>query len=91
MAAVVLILAMTFAYLLFSENGVIHVYQLKIEKEALQKRITTLEQTKKILEQELIRLGSNPETVEAIIRQQLGFIRDDETLFIFPQEKPTGP
>lgn len=91
-AVIILTLALAFAYLLFGGNGVFHVYQLKNEKAKLEKRIFMLEQTKKALEQEVDRLsGNNPEAQEQVVREQMGMIREDETVYVFPEETTGEP
>jgi len=90
LAAVVIAVALAFAYLLFGDNGVLHVRQLKAEKVKLEKQIFVLEQTKKALQREIERLGSNPEAIEQVIREEMGLIREDETVFVFPPGEERG-
>ncbi len=91
LAAVVVSLALALAYLVFSDNGLLHVRQLSIGKMQIEKRSFDLEQTKLSLQEEIKRLDTNTEAQEQIIRQQMGMIREDETVFVFPEERRGEP
>ncbi len=84
-------LTLAMAYLLFSDNGLLHVHQLKVTKASLEKRIFDLEQTKLSVQEENERLAHSTEAQEQIIREQTGMVRDDETVFVFPEERAGEP
>jgi len=87
LAILVVLLTAALVYLLLGDKGLLHVRQLKIEQERLEKRVFELEQSKKELEEEIERLRNNSAAIEQMIRKEMGMIREDETLFIFPPEE----
>jgi len=89
--AVIGILILAVLYLMFGHNGLLHVRQLKREKAKLEKQIIQLEEAKNSLQLEIEKLQSNPEALEKVIREQMGMIRKDEMLFIFPKEEGGEP
>ena len=91
LAIVVVSVTLALAYLLFSDNGLLHVHQLTVGKAKLERRIFDLEQSKASLTEENGRLESSTETQEQVIREQTGMVREDETVFVFPEERTGEP
>ena len=61
------------------------------ERETYLKRISDLEQEKQSLLEEIKRLESDKEHIEALARKELGLIKDDEMLYRFVRKKEPNP
>jgi cell division protein FtsB len=77
-------------WLVVSPNGLYHVRQLKLEKAALDGRIAKLQQQKSDYEAKIVRLSTDSSIVEREIRDQLKYVRNDETVFVVPEATPGG-
>ncbi|QJT08223.1 FtsB family cell division protein [Oceanidesulfovibrio marinus] len=78
--------------LLVSDQGVFAYLELKGRYESLEERITELDQRNLELSQEIRLLKSDRFSVENILRQQMNFVKDDEILYVFPEEStPEAP
>lgn len=55
----------------------------------LQVDIEALKVEKERLQGEVMRLREDPETLELMIRQELGYVYPDETMIIMPKRKET--
>ncbi len=80
---------------LAGERGLIETMRAKRRHQALATSIRTLHRENARLREQARRLREDPQTIEAIARQELGFIRPDELLFIIrdmpPADDPTEP
>jgi cell division protein FtsB len=77
-------------YLVLSDNGLLHVHRLKVEKAKLEHQLTKLQHEKAETEARTKQLQTDPAAVEREIREQLKYVREDETVFIVPEATPTG-
>jgi cell division protein FtsB len=77
-------------YLALSDNGLLHVHRLKVEKAKLEHQLIRLQQEKAETEARTKQLLTEPSAVEREIREQLKYVREDETVFIVPETTPTG-
>ncbi|MDQ7003733.1 MAG: septum formation initiator family protein [Ghiorsea sp.] len=71
--------------LTFSEHGYFVFQQEKETMLQLQKDIKSLQIEKVRLQKEIIRLREEPEALEFLIRQELGYVYPDETMIIMPK------
>ncbi len=72
--------------LLVSDQGLFAYLELKERYTALEERIADLDQRNLELSQEIRLLKSDRFSVEKILRQQMNFVKDDEILYVFPEE-----
>jgi cell division protein FtsB len=72
---------------LLGEHGVLRHEKLREELEHVRELNTGLEADNKRLRAEAEALRSDPDYVEAVIRDELGWVRKNELIFIFPKEK----
>ncbi|MFW5735303.1 MAG: FtsB family cell division protein [Oceanidesulfovibrio sp.] len=84
---VLLLLNCFLAYrLLISDQGLFDYLELKKRYTVLEERIVELDQWNLELSQEIRLLKSDRFSVENILRQQMNFVKDDEILYVFPEE-----
>ncbi len=76
--------------MLASDQGVFAYRELKSEYNALALRLADQEQRNVALSQEIRLLQSDPEYLENVIRQRMNFVRDNEILYIFPDDAEEG-
>ena len=78
--------------MVWSDQGVFAYLELKNRYEALQSRIDSVDSRSLDLSQEIRRLKSDKAYQEKIIRERMNFVKQDEILYIFPEEngKPRG-
>lgn len=82
LAGLVLVVAVAGLQLLVGQRGVRDVYCLQAKKVALQEQKADLIEQKAEYEERIRRLRSDPAAVEREIREQLKFVRADETVFV---------
>ena len=87
----ILFLCLIVGWLGFGERGFIHLYKMDKEREAYLKKIGELEQENQSLLEEIKRLRSDKEHIEALARKELGLIKDDEMLYRFVRKKEPNP
>ncbi|MDP8225552.1 MAG: septum formation initiator family protein [Candidatus Lernaella stagnicola] len=78
-------------YLVLGDNGLLHVYRLKKEKEELEARKVELQHQEVEYQERIERLQSDPAVIEREIRQELKFVRADEKVFVIKPTKAGGP
>jgi cell division protein FtsB len=71
--------------LVFSKHGYFVLEQEKQELYQISQDIQALKAEKKRLQQEVIRLREDPEALEEVIHQELGYVYPDETMIIMPE------
>ena len=78
--------------MIWSDQGVFAYLELKNRYEVLQSKIDTVDSKSLDLSQEIRRLKSDKAYQEKIIRERMNFVKQDEILYIFPEEssKPRG-
>lgn len=88
---VLLLLNCFLAYrLLVSDQGLFAYLDLKKRYTVLEERIADIDQRNLELSQEIRLLKSDRFSVEKILRQQMNFVKDDEILYVFPEEPAPG-
>ncbi len=79
----ILLLSLMVAWLGFGEHGFVHLYQMERERASNLERIHHLEDENKELLEEINRLRTDREYIEAMGRRELGLIKNEETLYRF--------
>jgi len=78
--------------MIWSDQGIFAYLELKSRYETLQSRIDSVDGKSLDLSQEIRRLKSDKAYQEKIVRERMNFVKQDEILYIFPDEsaKPRG-
>lgn len=82
--AVGVLLAATFAG--FGVRESIHIWQMRRELRALERNVSTLTEKQKKLEEIAERLRSDPVYLEKLAREEVGMVREGETVLKFPSQ-----
>ena len=67
-------------FMVFGENSLTDLYQLKIKKDSLSKKNDAVKKENLSLYREIERLKNDPEYVEDVARKELGVIGKDEVI-----------
>jgi cell division protein FtsL len=73
------------------ERGFFEVYQFSRHLERVESQIRVLEEENQRLRKQVTRLGSDPEQVEKLAREDLGLARPDEIIFEIVDEPAQDP
>ena len=73
--------------LVWSDQGVFTYLELKNRYEALEEKIKGVDAESLDLSQEIRRLKSDKAYQEKVVRERMNFVKKDEILYIFPDEK----
>jgi len=76
--------------LIWSDQGVFAYLELKNRYEVLQAKIKDVDDHSLDLSQEIRRLKSDKAYQEKVIRERMNFVKQDEILYIFPDETSHG-
>ena len=74
-------------FIVFGENSLTDLYQLKIKKDNLSKKNDLLKKENLSLYREIERLKNDPEYVEDVARKELGVIGKDEVIIKVKKRK----
>ncbi len=74
----------------FGNEGWLRFYRLRQFERSLQKKITDLQEGNLLLQKETQSLR-DPESVETLVRDQMGYVRKNEILYEFAEEGPGHP
>jgi len=74
-------------FMVFGENSLTDLYQLKIKKDSLSKNNDALKKKNLSLYREIERLKNDPEYVEDVARKELGVIGKDEVIIKVKKRK----
>ena len=74
-------------FIVFGENSLTDLYQLKIKKDNLSKKNDVLKKENLYLYREIERLKNDPEYVEDVARKELGVIGKDEVIIKVKKRK----
>ena len=95
LAAATLIALLLVGIGILSPNGLPKTKQLQAEAQKLEKQVTKQEQQNQALKEEIELLNSDAKEAqrfqEHVIRQELGFVKDDEMVLLLPKEEPPPP
>ena len=72
------------AMIVYGSTGLLRVWQMKREVEALEHEIVTLRGETQELARTVDHLRGDPETIEKIAREELGYVRPGEKVLKFP-------
>ncbi len=72
------------AMMVYGSTGLLRVWQMKQEVEALEHEIVTLRGETQELVRTVDRLRSDPETIEKVAREEFGYVRPGEKVLKFP-------
>lgn len=89
--AVILLAAMLFAHVMFGVNGMVVYKQKRAEYEALQKQIVQVQQENDRYTQQIRGLKSDEKAIEKEAREQLGYARPGEYVYVPPTPAKPAP
>ncbi|HEV7502154.1 MAG TPA: septum formation initiator family protein [Vicinamibacteria bacterium] len=76
---------------LFGDRGLLHLIDQRHRAEALAREVEELEAENAHLATEITSLRSDPRAIERLAREELGFVRPGETLFLVRDPAPSAP
>jgi cell division protein FtsB len=74
-------------FTVFGDRGLLRIYHLAQEKEAIQKRATALQTENEQLKREIEALKTDRRYLESIARKDFGLVRKNEIIYQFPSKK----
>jgi len=90
--AVVLLAVGLFVHVMFGANGMVIYKQKRVERNALQKQIDQMQQDNERYTQQIQGLKSDQEAIEKEAREQLGYAKPGEYVYVAPvPAKPAPP
>lgn len=75
--------AIIFAFALFGDRGILHIFKQKNYQAELQQQLTEIEGTNAKLRQEIAALRGDRHYLERMARSQLGMVGEDEVVYQF--------
>lgn len=87
----VLLLGLTCLLLYFAfagSHGYLHLLQTRKESAALEKKSDSLEKEMRDLRRQIEALEQDPVALEKHAREEVGFAKPGETIYVFPSKKP---
>ena len=78
------VVALTLALAVYGGNQVLRVSHMRHELESMERDIVSLRARAEELSRAVERLRNDPGYVEKLAREELGFVRPDETILKFP-------
>ena len=73
--------------LLFSDHGYVVYQQEARELEQLRAENTSLKNDREYLAGEILRLRNDPDALEQLVHEELGYVHADEFMLVMPEEK----
>jgi cell division protein FtsB len=89
--AVALLAAWLFVHVMFGANGMVVYRQKRAEYQELHKHIVQVQQENERYTQQIQGLKSNQTAIEKEAREQLGYAKPGEYVYVPPAAKPTPP
>ena len=89
--AVALLAAWLFVHVMFGANGMVVYRQKRAEHQELHKRIVQAQQENERYTQQIQGLKSNQTAIEKEAREQLGYAKPGEYVYVPPAAKPAPP
>lgn len=90
LAALALLGLGALAMALFGADALPAVKKLKAEEAGLQGEVEALEKKREDLQRKTKRMQDDPRMIERKARQDLGMVREGETVIIIPDKDPNG-
>jgi cell division protein FtsB len=84
---VICILGPIVAWLVFGEQGLLHLYHTELERQAYTERIRQLTEENQALIDEISRLRTDMEYVESVARKHFNMVKPNEVIYRFGKEK----
>lgn len=72
--------------LVWSGQGFFSYLELKNRYQNLRQELETLEQSSRELSADIMRLESDPDYQERMIRERMNYVRENEVLYVFPKD-----
>ncbi len=79
-------LAFILFFTVFGDRGLLRIFELKQDKEKIEKRLAENRADNEKLKREIIALKSDRRYLESISRKDFGLVRSNEVIYQFPQE-----
>lgn len=76
-----------FYFALYGSHGYMHLLRSRTEAGSLQQKSESLDKEIRDLRRRIAALEQDPETLEKHAREQVGFSKPGETVYIFPSKK----
>jgi cell division protein FtsB len=73
--------------LLFSDRGYVVYQQEAQELEQLKSEIASLKNDREHLAREILRFRNDPDALEQLVHEELGYVHGDEFMLVIPEEK----
>jgi cell division protein FtsB len=89
--AVAVVAVLLFVHVMFGANGMVVYKQKRAEYEALRKKIAQVQQENERYTQQIQGLKSDQTAIEKEAREQLGYAKPGEYVYVAPVAKPTPP
>lgn len=81
-----------FAFALFGDRGILHLFQQKRQQAGLQQQLADIEAVNDGLRHEIAALSADGRHLERMARSQLGMVREDEIVYQFSsKDRPAAP
>ena len=80
-------LAFILFFTVFGDKGLLRIVELKQDQNKIKARLIESRDDNEKLKREIIALKSDRRYLEGIARKDFGFVRNNEVIYQFPQEK----
>jgi len=80
-------LAFILFFTVFGDKGLLRIYELRADIAGSEERLNATRVDNEKLKREIIALKSDRRYLESIARKDFGFVRTNEVIYQFPQEK----
>jgi cell division protein FtsB len=80
-------LAFILFFTVFGDKGLLRIYELRQDSAGVEERLSNTRLDNEKLKREIIALKSDRRYLESIARKDFGFVRANEVIYQFPQEK----
>lgn len=80
-------LAFILFFTVFGDKGLLRIYELKQDKNRIDKRLVEARSENEKLKREIIALKTDRRYLESIARKEFGLVHNNEVIYQFPQEK----
>jgi cell division protein FtsB len=78
------VVTLAVAFLVYGSSGLVRVWQMQKEVEALEREIVILRAAMQEMARDVDALRSDPAALEKLAREELGFVRPGEKVLKFP-------
>jgi cell division protein FtsB len=85
------VLALLLVAAVFGDSGILHLWRLRGEMEALHRDVQSLEAENERLSRAITELRHDPSAIERIAREELGLVRPGERVLRFPRSPRPDP